>query len=161
MLSVDELSELFSDTRTPLAFSRRPDPIPGDLRHGWRLAALVLVLDRCHGSSANVEQIHLLTWAIRANATREMVRSWITGERAPDEFAVRYDPALSRTIAIAISAGLAFRKPSQAISLTAEGKALARSVWANSEVMAEEKNFLRIFPGKISQKSVRQLMDWN
>lgn len=161
MLSTEELSEIFSDTRTPLAFTRRPDPIPGDLRHGWRLAALVLVLDRCHASSANVEQLHLLVWAIRSQATREMVRAWLNGEKAPDEFAVRYDPVLSRTIAIAIACDLVYRKPSQTISLTAPGKSLARSVWANSEVMTEEKNFLRSFPGKISQKSIRQLMDWN
>jgi hypothetical protein len=161
MLNTEELSDLFSDTHTPLVFSRRPDPIPGDLRHGWRLAELVLVLDRCHASSANVEQLHLLVWAIRSKSTREMVQSWMGGEKAPDEFAVRYDPVLSRTIAIAISCGLVYRKPSQAISLTPNGKSLARSVWSNDEVMAEEKDFLRTFPGKISQKSIRQLMDWN
>lgn len=89
-----------------------------------------------------------------------MMLSWLSGRRAPDDIAVRYDPALSRTIAIAVSSGLAVRRNNQAISLAPAGKDLARSVWSNSDVLREEKALLNTFPGKITQKSIRQLTEW-
>ena len=160
MLNVEELAELFASTESNITFSQRPDPIPGDLRLGWRLSALAMVLDKCRGRTANPEQIHLLTWSLRSASSREMLKRWISGERMPDEFAVRYDPALSRTISIAVASGLAERRPNQSIALTSQGSALARTVWSDREVLREEKELLNAMPGKITQRAIRDLMSW-
>ncbi|WP_405589912.1 hypothetical protein [Streptomyces sp. NBC_01190] len=161
MLNADELADLFASTEANITFTQRPDPIPGDLRIGWRLSALAIVLDKCRGGTANPEQIHLLIWALRSSSSREMIQRWISGERMPDDFAVRYDPALSRTISIAVASGLAERRPNQSIALTSQGSALARTVWSDREVLREEKGLLSSLPGKITQKAIRDLMSWS
>ncbi|WP_406092975.1 hypothetical protein [Kitasatospora purpeofusca] len=161
MMNTDDLFREFSESEVSLAFTRRPDPIPGDLRLGWRISALALVLDKCRGRTANVEQIHLLIWALRSSNSRQLLKRWLAGEKSPDEFVVRYDPALSRTIAIAISSGIVQRGANHAISLTASGEALARSIWAEDQVLLKEKELLASVPGKITQKAIRELMAWS
>lgn len=161
MLDAYELAELFASKETGVTFTRRPDPIPGDLRLGWRLSALTLVLDRCRGGAANQEQIHLLVWALRAASTRAMLKRWIEGERMPDDFAVRYDPALSRTISLAVACGLVERRQNQTIALTHDGAALARTVWSEVEVLREEKALLDAMPRKITQKEIRKIVSWS
>ncbi|TQS07420.1 hypothetical protein [Microbispora hainanensis] len=107
-----------------------------------------------------MEQIYLLSWALRSKGSQEILVRWFERRKSPDDFAVRYDPSLTRTIAIAVSAGLVERNENQTISLSDSGVALARSIWANSEVMQQEKAFLSRLPNKISQKAVREIMDW-
>lgn len=161
MLDAAELANLFASTEAAITFTQRPDPIPGDLRLGWRLAAFVLVLDKCRGKAANPEQIHLLVWALRTESSREMLKRWTSGDKMPDEFVVRYDPALSRTIAIAVACGLAERRNNNSIALTSEGGAFARTVWSNGDVLRDEKALLHSIPGKITQKAIRDLMSWS
>ncbi|MFF7525098.1 hypothetical protein [Streptomyces pseudovenezuelae] len=158
MLTTDELAEFFAGTESPVAFTRRPDAIPGDLRHGWRLASLVLVLYRCWANTASMEQIHVLASSLRSNAARDTLTRWFEDRRLPDDFVVRYDPSLSRTVAIAVACGLAIRKENQSISLSPNGVALARTIWSDAQVLQREKEFLTRLPKKISQKSMRELL---
>lgn len=160
MVTPDDLADLLQGLDSPIAFAERPDPIPGDLRLGWRLASFALILARCHANTANMEQIHLLAWALRSKDSRDTLVRWFEKRKSPDDFIVRYDPSLSRTIAIAIAVGLARRNANQTISLSEGGIALASNVWSEAGVMRTEKEFLEKLPRKISQKAVREIMAW-
>jgi len=89
-----------------------------------------------------------------------MLDRWFRGERKPDEVPVRYDPSLTRTIALAVAAGLLQRNANHTLTLSRRGRDLAKAVWTDENVMALEKNFLRRLPVNISQKQVRELLEW-
>ncbi|MEW2082107.1 hypothetical protein [Streptomyces sp. NPDC005283] len=105
-----------------------------------------------------MEQIHVLASSLRSNAARDTLTRWFEDRRLPDDFVVRYDPSLSRTVAIAVACGLAARNENQSISLSPKGVALARTIWSDTQVLQREKEFLTRLPKKISQKSVRELL---
>ncbi|MEU6023089.1 hypothetical protein [Micromonospora sp. NPDC047134] len=152
------LEEAFAGAEGIVRFTPRPDPIPGDLRLSWRLSALVLVLDRSRGKTANLEQIHFLTSAIRSEELARMAIRWFNGSKAPDDPVIRYDPAMSRTIGLAVACGLAaWKGPS--VSLTGDGLELAAKIKSNQMVMQREKAFLSGLPRAISQKSVREVLE--
>ncbi|MFE7315573.1 hypothetical protein ACFU7T_21205 [Streptomyces sp. NPDC057555] len=154
------LERAFSEISSSVVFTRRPDPIPGDLRTGWRLASTVLILRRCRANTANLEQIHVLAWALRSAQGRKVIKEWFSEHRKPNDLIIRHDPSTTRTINLAVATRLAKRNENSTVSLTENGERLATLLWANKEVLAPEKEFLAILPARITQKSVSDLLEW-
>jgi len=160
MSTTASLERAFSGITSGVVFTRRPDPIPGDLRTGWRLASAVLILRRCRANTANLEQIHVLTWALRSSQGRKVIRDWFRDHRKPNGLIIRHDPSTTRTINLAIAAGLAKRNENSSVSLTEKGEHLANLLWAHRDVLVPEKAFLAVLPARITQKSVNDLLTW-
>ncbi|MFF1423146.1 hypothetical protein [Streptomyces sp. NPDC058280] len=155
------LQGFFASISNSVVFTRRPDPIPGDLRISWRLASLTLTLRRCRANTANIEQIHVLTWGLRSTQGRTAISEWFVNGRKPQDLVIRHDPSTSRTINLAIAAGLAKRNPNTSISLTSTGERWANKLWSQKGVLVPEKRFLSTLPARITQKSVSDLLDWS
>jgi hypothetical protein len=160
-VSADVLADAFSDTFATPKFRRRPTAIPGDLRIGWRVSAMVLVLDRCRAKTANLEQIHLLTWALRSAKTRELIARWFHGSQRPDDLIVRFDPSMTRTIALCVAGEVVRRNANQTITLIRPGIELASEIMNHAELLAPEKAFLSTLPNSITQRSIQALLEWN
>lgn len=156
----DLLDEAFGEVSNPIRFQHRPDPIPGDLRLSWRLPVLALVLDQCRGKTANLEQVHLLLWSLRSEAGRGLIVRWFAGDRRPDDPVVRYDPSLTRTIALAVAAGLVISNKNQTLTLSPQGRDVASSARSDPSVLVDEKRVLDRLPKGITQAKVRQLLEW-
>ena len=139
--SIDAL-EVASSART--SYSQRALPVAGDLRAPWRVALLTLLLDRCYGRSATIEQVHVIGWALLDEDTRASLGDAIRGERSPDTIVVRYDPAWARTIDLAVGEGLAsWVGQTGRLKLTDRGEAVAQMLWAQQEMFLEERAFLQ------------------
>lgn len=137
-------------------YSERPEAVPGDLRPGWRIAALVMLLDRSHGKSATLEQIHVIGWAMLADKTREIVLAALEGKLSPDSVLVRYDPSWSRAIDLAVGFGLAAWTNTGRLALSREGAVLAGELWEEEEVLLPERSFLSKF--RVSQAMIERLL---
>ncbi|MGW0509483.1 hypothetical protein ACWD1W_09485 [Streptomyces olivaceoviridis] len=154
------LEQAFAGIASSVVFTRRPDPIPGDLRTDWRLASAVLILKRCRGNTANLEQIHVLAWALRSTQGRKVIGDWFINHRKPHGLIIRHDPSTTRTINLAVAAGLAQRNDNSTITLTGKGDRLASILWGHPEILVPEKEFLATLPSRITQKSVNDLLEW-
>jgi hypothetical protein len=160
MSSAAVLERAFLGISSNVVFTRRPDPIPGDLRTGWRLASAVLILRRCRANTANLEQIHVMAWALRSAQGRKVIAEWFSEHRKPNGLIIRHDPSTTRTINLAIATGLARRNENSSVSLTDKGERLATILWANKDILVPEKEFLSTLPARITQKSVSDLLEW-
>lgn len=152
------LSNAFSNIETSVTFSARPAPIPADLRVSWRLAALVLILSKCRAGTANLEQLNVLSVALRSAPGRELLLRWFNEGKKPDEFLARYDPAIRRTIDLAVADGLVVKKKNLTYVLTATGRFFSRYLADQNGVMVSEKQFLASLPSNVTQKSIRELL---
>jgi hypothetical protein len=90
----------------------------------------------------------------------EIVHRWFNGDRSPSDLIVRYDPSMTRTIALAEAAALIRRNTTGSIALTATGMALVRSIKESDSVMLQEKEFLGVLPRRMSQRQLRSVMEW-
>lgn len=156
---IRELEELFSEEHRAVSFRARPDPIPGDLRLAWRLAALSLALNRFRAHTAHVRHLHLLVSALRSPTIQSVVLRSLSGGATPNDFLVRFDPSLTRTIKLAVATELVDQTPSFAYKLMPSGRALAESVWSDQSIMTQEKKFLDRLPRRISQKSLNAVLE--
>lgn len=160
MTSEDVLEELFEGRQFAVSFTRRGEAIPGDLRVAWRLAVLCLILFRFWGNRAAMEHLHTLWWAVRSEANREVLARWFAGDRRPDDVLVRFDPSLSATLDLALGQHLIEIIPSGAITLTPSGVALAQAAGNQQVALLAEKEFLDRLPKKLTQKALREIVEW-
>ena len=65
----------------PFTLKQRPVPISAELRPARRLAVLVLILEHCREARANLEQLHVLNWAIRNEGSRRDFLRSLQGEQ--------------------------------------------------------------------------------
>ena len=103
----------------------------------------------------------MLWWAIRSQGSRNLLLRWFENDRRPDELIVRFDPSLTKTVDLALGQGLIDRTSSGAHRLTARGLSLAESVLEDSTALTDERAFLDALPGRITQRHVQTILEWN
>jgi len=160
----------------PFTFRRRPRALPCSMRPGWRLHVLVLILNQCRGSRASLEQLHVLNWAIRTEATRNHFLQFLEGKCAPNQVIVRYDPSLSRAIDFAFAERLIIRQEQQTelfendvkskktppyrVILGERGLRLFQQIQKMEDAFTVEKAFLKSIGKKITQEQISALFTW-
>ena len=88
-------------------FERKPSPVPGDLRIGWRLPLTLLMLNSSRGKSASLAKLNLLNDALRSQNSREKLGKIIRGEVPHIEWRMRVEPAFGRNVDLMIGRRLA------------------------------------------------------
>ncbi|MFC3481886.1 hypothetical protein [Kocuria carniphila] len=160
MREIEGLREFFEETTATPRFSRRAVSIPGDFRTAWRLSILCLLLQRGRANTLTLEHLHVLWWSIRTAKSRELLLRWFEGDRSPDELLVRFDPSLTVTVDLALGQGLVSLESNRSVRLANAGASLAKSIHEQEDLMIIEKTFLAALPAKITQRQVRELLEW-
>lgn len=157
MSSIDqELSEVF---RTPFTFARRPSPVDGDLRPGWRLPALVLMLDMAsRGGKSSFPRLHLLNWALRSPMGRDALLNAIEGKEGPVSLLIRYEPGFHRAIAMAAGIGLVGYVGGKRVALRDLGRQASRVIRSAEGLLEAEQDFLQALGFGLTEKRVRELV---
>ncbi len=141
----------------PFEFVERPITLAADMRPLWRIGVLILIVDKCWGQTATLEQLHVLNWAIRGKNSRALFLQIMNEGTPPDAAIVRFDPSLPRAIAFAVAEKLCIRS-SDRLSLTEKGMTFLAKLMADNSVLEEEKKYLQGIRGKLSDKRVAGLL---
>ena len=149
------------ELRTAFTFRHRPVPVPADLRPIWRIALIVLLLRKCcRQGRTSIARLHVLSWGLRTDESREQLRAASDGKLSPDALIVRFEPFLSLAIDFALAEGVVARDGGDRVVLTAAGNSFADEIEANSEVLAQEKEFMGLIKQKITEVMVKQMFGW-
>jgi hypothetical protein len=141
--------------------NERAAPVLGDLRTEWRLALLLLVLGKCHSHSATLEQLHVLNSSALFEETADALRNLLGDESESDAWnqpVIRYEPALSRAVDIAVGTGLAEWTETRRLRLSEDGKTALRQLNGNSSLLAREKRLLAKLNGRVSQAGINRAL---
>jgi hypothetical protein len=140
-------------------FRKLPTPIPGGLRPTRRIALLLLLVAKSHGSGASWKGLQLLNWAIRDQRHTELLAALWANRDIPDRPIVRFEPALDRAIDLAVGLHLLEVKASQALRLTDAGRAAVVAVEKTSAFEIERALLERI-PGRVTKVDVDRALEW-
>lgn len=153
--SFEELVEVLD---VPFRFTPRPDPVPPELRPAWRVAVLLLILEKCRGAKATWKQLHFLNWAVRSREGQGVLLRAFEGVADPSQIIVRYEPALDRAVDLAVGHRLATWEDGHQLALTDKGKAVLAQLSEPLAPLERERQFLASLPGKISQSTVDRIL---
>lgn len=140
-------------------FTRLPTPIPASLRPLRRVALVLLLVAKCHGSGASWKGLQLLNWAVRDRRNAALVNALWAGSDVPDRPVVRFEPALERAIDLAVGLGLAAVTSTHAIKLTPTGRAALGHI-VGARVFETERNILNAMPGPVTRSDIDLAFEW-
>lgn len=127
-----------------VVFRQTGTPVEPELRPLWRISLIALILLKLSaGNKAGVKKIQALSSLVSSHEKRKNYFSEIQ-----DLFSavnIRFDPLVDRAINIGLGEGIFELEPSKSIKLSTRGLAFAKSIDADEEVFAEEKEFMQNF----------------
>src|SRR5689334_11437542 len=115
--------ELWRTLDTPFNFSVRPFRVPADRRIAWRLATLLLLVEKMRGGQATLKQLHATSWALRGVENQTLLLKALDGVRQPDLPVGRFDPAVNLALDVAVGELLLVRDGDRFV-MTDRGKFL-------------------------------------
>ena len=146
------------ELKTKFLFRRQPVAIPGDLRPGWRIGLLVLLLNNCCRSGrTSLARLHVLSWGIRTKENRRDLQAAIEGTLSPDSLVIRVEPFLNRAVDFAIGEGLVRRSGGSKIELISKGKELARELGKIETIYVIEKQFIEAIHQEVTETLVNHM----
>lgn len=138
-------------------FQRRARFLPVDLRRLWRVPLVLLVVNACRGHQATRMQIHVLGWALLRADMRDAI-GHIFSTDEPDRSLLRFDPALSRAVDMAVGSGFLRESDTGVLTLTPEGRAIIERIGAEDGPLAVEKQALARLPRRFTQTDAARLL---
>jgi len=150
----------FPKIDVPFTFTRRPEPLPPDLRPNWRVAMLLLLLRSCRSEKSSLEKLHVLNWAIRTPESRRRFLAYIEGKGNPDDVIIRFEPGLNRAIDFARGDGLLRIEKGKSVKLTDHGSSIAQQIDRDEDCMVEERKFLEEVKPFVFEKHIKALLSW-
>jgi hypothetical protein len=126
----------------PFRITARPEPISGDLRRGWGITLLLLILHYSYGRRASLQKLHFLAFAARTEHNRALVQAVLDGLSREEELLVRIEPWVNRALAFADAAGLLHLVKGKTVRTSAKGVLALATIMGDEELLAEERLFL-------------------
>jgi hypothetical protein len=136
------------ETLGRLVFTPRPAPVSVRLRPAHRVAVLLELIDKCHGSRATLLQLHVLDTALVDDRARRRLRGEVVVE--PALSVVRVDPALNRAVDRAIGDALVELHHNATVGFADRGRAALRAL-RDTDILQEERTVLAEIRGKVTQ----------
>lgn len=137
--------------------SERPQPLPGDLRIGWGVSLVILVLGCSRGQRASLQKLHFLAHLSRTKTTRAQTIGVFRRDIDPMMLSVRVEPWVNRAIAFAVAEGFVAMRDGKAASLTEAGKELHGKLMGLT-ALEEEKTFLADVGRRATEQVVEKIM---
>lgn len=125
-----------------LGLASVPLPLPGRERIAWRITSVLLCLAACHQRSASVEQLHVLSWAVRDEHNAEaLIAAW--EHRAGAARLLRaWDPGLDDTLKLAGASGLITQRANGRQELSESGARVVMALRELGGAMDSERRLL-------------------
>ncbi|MFJ7976661.1 hypothetical protein ACIQZI_13310 [Peribacillus sp. NPDC096379] len=141
-------------------FNKRSSPIPPELRPIWKLAIVVLILDKCCLKyTSSFQKMQILCWAVKNMKNQSELLNFITNRNTDGYFnlVVRYEPSVNRIIDIALAEEYIELVNGNRIRLTDKGKKFAGEIDKATDILENEKCFFKLIGKGLSEKLLSEL----
>ncbi|UXS04260.1 hypothetical protein [Agrobacterium tumefaciens] len=131
--------------KTTFSFIKRPVPVPGDMRIGWRVSALLIVLNCSRAQRSSLARLYILNDALINPGKRELLSDILIGAAAPRRWRLSIEPALGRTLDLMAGEKLiewCRVNDRLGVTLTTRGRISASVICAENEILADERLFI-------------------
>lgn len=149
------------DETTTLRFQRRPKSISGDMRIGWRLSIILLMLYYSRGKKASLAKLHMLNDAMRVNRSREHLDKMLSTDRGIYSWSIRVEPAFSRALDFLVSEGFAdwgVANHRTTAKLTEAGISAAKALSESQDIFVTEKEYLMVVAKGLTEQFVVSIL---
>jgi hypothetical protein len=136
----------------PFRFKRKPMAIAAELRPDWKIMSLLMSLQlSSHGGKSSLKRLHVLNWAIRSKRFGDEFNRILNDPSPLFGFGIRFEPAFSRAIDLAVGAGLVAWVGGNRLQISAKGKQAVTSALKDKALMEQERVFLQTLGKSVTE----------
>ncbi|NVK19176.1 MAG: hypothetical protein HWE30_10810 [Methylocystaceae bacterium] len=154
---MEDANRIRSKLTGDFSVTQRPEPIPGDLRLGWGVSLLLLVLASSRGQRCSLQKLHFLAHLSRTAKSREHTREVLARRRGPADLSVRIEPWVNRAATFAAAGGIVHIREGKALALTDDGKKVAAAI-RKEKLLKDEASFLDDVGKLATEQVVERIM---
>jgi len=144
-----------------ITFKRKPVPIPADYRPLYKIALILLILERnSRGKKASLMKLHLFSWAIKSSLSQERLINALESNDLPEFWS--FEPSLNRALTFAEAENLCEVVNKKNYRITSKGKEFLDKVVESEDVFKDEKEFLSQIGLKVGETLIQNtIKKWN
>lgn len=144
-----------------ITFKRKPVPIPADYRPLYKITLILLILEKnSRGKKASLMKLHLFSWALKSNFSRERLIDALKTNDLPDLWS--FEPSLNRALIFAEAEKLCEVVNKTNYKITTKGKEFLGKVLGDDQVFKDEKEFLNKVGLKVGETLIQNtIKKWN
>ena len=143
----------------PFRFKRKPMPIAAELRPDWKMATLLLILQlSSHAGKSSLKRLHVLNWAIRSPQFGTEFEEARANPLPLFGFNVRFEPAFSRAIDLAVGEKLVSWVKGSRLQITAKGKRWVAEILNDATLMQVQRRFLLKIGKSFTESAAEQVL---
>jgi len=144
-----------------VTFKRKPVPIPADYRPLYKIALVLLILDRnSRGKKASIMKLHLFSWALKSEISKDRLINALELGTLPDIWS--FEPSLNRALTFAEAEGLCEVVNKKNYKITKKGKEFLDMVINEQDVFKTEQEFLNKVGLKVGETTIQNtIKKWN
>lgn len=114
----------------------------GDLRIGWGVATVLLILEYSRRHRSSFQRLHFLGYAVRTEEGRDLATALLMPGRERPLPLVRVQPWLNRAVSFAAALRLVAVDGGKVVLRTDEGEAASKELQKAGDLLVAERTFL-------------------
>lgn len=144
-----------------VTFKRKRVPIPADYRPLYRIALILLILDRnSRGKKASIMKLHLFSWALKSQISKDILIDALDSGTLPTIWS--FEPSLNRALTFAEAEGLCEIVNKKNYKITQKGRDFLNMVIKEQDIFYTEKEFLSRVGLRVGETAIQNtIKKWN
>ena len=138
-----------------IIFDSRAAAVPYNYRISYKIALISAIIGKCCGKKGcSAIKLQMIIAATTSKSAKDELFALIDNPFITETAIIRFDPAISRAINLAMADEVIFRQSNGLYRLTDKGRTLLNTIYKDTETLAVEKQLLSELSNKLTENII-------
>ena len=141
-----------------IIFDAKASAVPYNYRISYKIALICAIIGKCCGKiGCSALKLQMINAATTSKKAKDELFNLIDNPFITETTIIRFDPAISRAINLAMADEVIFRQSNGLYRLKYKGKALLNAIYKNDETLAVEKQLLSELSNRLTEDIIDRI----
>ena len=141
-----------------IIFDAKASAVPYNYRISYKIALICAIIGKCCGKKGcSALKLQMINASTTSKKAKEELFNLIDNPFITETTIIRFDPAISRAINLAMADGVIFRQSNGLYRLKDKGKALLNAIYKDDETLAVEKQLLSELSNRLTEDIIDRI----
>ena len=141
-----------------IIFDAKASAVPYNYRISYKIALICAIIGKCCGKKGcSTLKLQMINAATTSKNAKDELFNLIDNPFITETTIIRFDPAISRAINLAMADEVIFRQSNGLYRLKDKGKALLNAIYKDDETLAVEKQLLSELSNRLTEDIIDRI----
>ena len=141
-----------------IIFDAKASAVPYNYRISYKIALICAIIGKCCGKKGcSALKLQMINAATTSKKAKDELFNLIDNPFITETTIIRFDPAISRAINLAMADEVIFRQSNELYRLKDKGKALLNAIYKDDETLTVEKQLLSELSNRLTEDIIDRI----